>query len=152
MSGYGQRPDPVSVAWEAAAQHALDKAREARGAWWGTRLADPTPQQVARWAREGIDVTGRDPVRYQLARGRWQRAFMRAVYRLEDRRSIEVQIGRKYPRRGVIPSGRYMRIRVKRGGSVAMRAVERKPARDRIYLDDGSPGGRYAQWSARDWA
>lgn len=151
MSGNGAAPDPVSIPWEAAAAQIVERARAARGQWYGTRLADPTPRQVARYLAIGIDVRGPDPVKHRLARGRWQRAFVRAFYRQVDRRSFEVEIGRKYPQRGVIPAGRYVRVRQKRGGSVAMRAVKRKPDADRIYLDDGTPGGRFADPAARDW-
>lgn len=152
ISGTTYRVDPVSVRWEPAAAHALERARAARGEWWGTRLADPTPEQVARWAREGIDVLGPDTARYRAARSRWARAFVRAVYRMNGgSRSIQVEIGRKYPQRGVIPAGRYMRIRVRRGGSAAMRAVGRLPDRDRIWLDDGTPGKRFADPADRDW-
>lgn len=152
MSGNGAAPDPVSVPWETAAAVLLERARAAQGQWIGSRLADPTPRQVERYRRLGINVLGPDPVKSKIARGRWQRAFMRAFYRQADRRSFEVEIGRKYPQRGVIPAGRYVRIRQRRGGSVAMRAVQRKADADRIYLDDGTPGGRYADPAARDWA
>lgn len=153
-------PDPVSVLWEAAAVRLLERAYAARGEWVATRISDPTPVQVARMAARGINVLGPDRPSTAARRGglnartRWGRGFVRAIYRVNKQyrgRPLEVEVGRALPVRGVVPAGRAVRVRVRRGGQAAMRAVERKPDAQRIWADEGTPAGRWSNPRLRDW-
>lgn len=156
--------DPVSVLWDGAAAQLLARARSARGGWAGTRIADPSPRQRAALQRvHGIDPDGPDRPSTARRRGgvnartRWARGFVRAVYYANDTRhggpglALEVQVGAHKPPLGVIPAGRAVRLRVRRGGQVAMRAVARKPDVARIWDDENMPAGRFSDVALRDW-
>jgi hypothetical protein len=160
VAGYGAPRDPVSELWDRAAQGLLERAYAARGGWVATRIKDPTDGQVARFRAIGIDPLGKDnaPTRSgkrKDMRSRWCRGFVRAVYyqnKAGEGRAIEIEVGARKPAVGVIPAGRAVRIRVRRGGQVASGAVRRKAEADRIYDDAGGLGGRWAgDRSRRDW-
>ena len=156
--------DPVSVLWDRAAAQLLARARAARGGWAGTRIADPSPRQRAALLQAyGIDPDGPDRPSTARRRGglnaktRWARGFVRSVHWLNDRRhggpglALEIEVGAHRPPLGVIPAGRAVRVRVRRGGSVALRAVARKPDSARIWDDEGFPAGRFSDPALRDW-
>jgi hypothetical protein len=172
-----QTRDPVSEWFDGAARRLLQRAYARPGVWIGTRVADPAPRHLARLSALGISATAADPVQALPGRGintrdRWTRGFVRAVYYqhrwfsgkpgggwraakrtvARDAAAIEVQIGRRVVARGeLIPAGRAVRVRVRRGGDQAMRAVRRMPDSRRIYTDDGSPAARWASEVTRDW-
>lgn len=155
--------DPVSVLWDTAAVRVLAETRALKGGWRGTRIADPTPRQRAAL----LDVYGIDPDgpdnpssiggrRGGLnARTRWARGFVRALAYANDRRhggpglALEIEVGVHKPALGVIPAGRAVRVRVRRGGSA--RAVQAKPESKRIWVGDREPGGRWSDPARRDW-
>lgn len=157
--------DPVSVLFDRGARVFLERAYGRPGQWTGTRLAVPRPEQVAYFAARGIDVGGRD----QWGRDRWAAGFIRAVYyqhkwfysqgqlRSERRvtanqtRAVRYELGRRLPALGVLPAGRAVRVMVNAGGGRAVAAVKRLPDARRIYDDEGSPAGRWADPEARDW-
>lgn len=157
--------DPVSVLWDTAAAGLLARARSARGGWAATRIADPSPRQrAALMGAYGIDPDGPDrPSAVGGRRGglnartRWARGFVRAIHYINDTRhggpglALEVDVGAHKPALGVIPAGRAVRVRVRRGGQVAVRAVSRKPDSARIWTDEGVPAGRFSDPSRRDW-
>ena len=156
--------DPVSVLWDGAAAQLISRARAARGGWAGTRIADPTPRQrAALQGLYGINPDGPDRPSTAARRGgvnartRWARGFVRAVYYANDTRhggpglALEIEVGAHKPPLGVIPAGRAVRLRVRRGGQVAARAVARKPDGARIWDDDGIPAGRFSDPGLRDW-
>lgn len=156
--------DPVSVLWDRAAAQLLARARRARGGWAATRIADPSPRQrAALLAAYGIDPDGPDRPSTARRRGglnartRWARGFVRSVHWLNDTRhggpglALEVEVGAHRPPLGVIPAGRAVRLRVRRGGQVAMRAVGRKPDAQRIWDDGGQPADRFSRLTLRDW-
>jgi hypothetical protein len=148
------RRDPVSVALDGAARRLLDRVYAAPGQWTSTRLADPSPAHVARFAAEGIDIleTDRPPVtggpRVLDARTRWARAYVRALYhqhlwysviggrgwrstrRTEKRHAgaLEVRIGRRAPARGVIPAGVMVSAILHPGGRPAEAAAADRAA------------------------
>lgn len=157
-------PDPASLLWDTAAAELLRRAYAARGQWVGIPVADPSDRLRLRLLALGIDPLGPDAPsaiggrRSGLnARDRWRRAFVRALYRANDGRRggpgrpIQVEVGVKLPRRGVIPPRRPVRVRVRPGGKAAMRAVDRKPDRQRIWVGDGGTGHRFSDPSLRDW-
>lgn len=157
--------DPVSVLWDSAAARVLAEARALRGGWRGTRIADPTPRQRALlMGVYGIDPDGPDNPssaggrRGGLdARSRWARGFVRALYYANDARyggpglALDIEVGARKPALGVIPAGRAVRVRVRRGASVALRAVQAKPDSKRIWDDGGLPAGRWSDPELRDW-
>lgn len=170
--------DPLSEWFDGAARGILERAYARPGVWIGTRIADPAPRHLERLAGLGINPSGPDPVnrlpgKGVNARDRWTRAFIRAVYyqhrwysgrpgggfRRERRAvarsasSIEVQVGRRLVRQGeLIPAGRAVRVRRRRGGDQAMNAVRRLPDSRRIYDDQGGPASRWADPAiTRDW-
>jgi hypothetical protein len=176
MGGMGAQRDPLSVPFDAGARRLLDRAYARPGIWIATRIADPTIRQRTRVIAMGINPSGPDPVRALPGKGvdardRWTRAFIRALYyqhkwysgkpgggwrRRSSPRSasaLEVEIGRRLvPKGELIPAGRAIRIRVRRGGTVARHAVERLPDSRRIYRDDGSAGDRWSDPAVtRDW-
>jgi hypothetical protein len=157
--------DPVSEAMDAAARVLLDRAYRAHGAWAGSRLADPTPAQMARWLTHGINVLGPDPVQRGgfNARSRWCRAFVRALWyqhkwfsgapgggwRPEPRATfrtpgIQVEVGVHRATLGVIPAGRVVRVRL--ADKKAAEANGRP--RDRWAWADGD---RRSEPERRDW-
>jgi hypothetical protein len=172
------KPDPVSVAFEATARRLLERAYAQRNTWISVRLADPTIRQATRFAAMGVgDLLGPDPVKGNLARTRWARGLVRALYRVNDHEHghpidshghyggappLRVEVGRhipaspqfdpRDPSAGGLPPARQFRLQIARGGSAAMRAVARLPDSHRIYDDEGRRGGRIAVESSRDWA
>jgi hypothetical protein len=140
----------------------------------------PAHQAWAR-ASYGIDVDGPDNAptlsgKHINAHSRWGRAFMRALWyqhrqfgpnpgrgargvRTERRMAptstaLQIEWGRRLPGSSsgqMLPAGRAVRIRLAYGGQTARRVVERKAGDDRIYLDDGSIGGRFSVAEQRDW-
>jgi hypothetical protein len=162
VAGNGAARDPVSELWDTAAAHMLSRAYELRGAWFSTIIKDPTPRQASMFAAIGIDVDGRDNAatmsgKRMNCRTRWCRAFVRAVYYANDDRhggpgrAIEIEVGARKPAVGRTPAGRAVRVRVRRSGSVALKAVQRKADDDRIWSDEGQPAGRFSDISGRDW-
>ena len=160
--------DPVSVLWDGAAAALLARARQARGGWQGTRVADPSDRQRAMLLAIGINPNARDDPsaiggraragQGLNARTRWVRGFARAVWYANDRRhggpglALELEVGRWKPAGVHVPSGYAVRLRVRRGGSAAMRAVRAQADSKRIYTDEGGPGKRWSDPSLRDWA
>jgi hypothetical protein len=156
--------------------------RARRGTWVMTRLADPTDRHRAWAAGRGWDLDGPDNAptlsgKHVNAHTRWGRAFMRALwyqhrqYGPEPGRgargirtsrrmtptpaALQIEWGRRLPgsKTGqLLPAGRAVRIRIAYGGKTARRVVEAKAASDRIYLNDGSQGGRFSVAEDRDWA
>lgn len=164
MPGDGAERDPVSVLFDIGAAAFLERAYAARGQWVGSRVADPAARHLVALRAMGIDPLGRDNPSAEggrrgglNARDRWRRGFVRAVYYANDSRhggrgrAIEIQVGRKVPARGIIPPGRAVRIRTRRGGGVALRAVDRKPEAARIWVGDHERGGRFSDPALRDW-
>jgi hypothetical protein len=161
----GRTRDPVSELFDRGARVLLTRAYARPGQWAGTRVAAPSPRQVAYFASMGINVLGRD----QWGRDRWAAGFIRAVYyqhkwfysqgalrtskrmAANDARAIRYELGRRMPVLGVIPAGRAVRIMVQPGGQAAMRAVKRLPDSRRIWDDTGEPAARWADPALRDW-
>jgi hypothetical protein len=158
--------DPVSVWWDRGARDLLSRAYAApRGAWVGTRAADPGPGARAWMASAGIDWTGPDNPSVPGRRGglnardRWTRGFVRALYynhRLHlaatgRSDALEVDIGRRVIPRGIIPAGRAVRIRVRQGGRSSYQAAKRMSDRDRIFDDQGGHAARSSELELRDW-
>lgn len=169
--------DPVSELLDRGARSLLVRAYSVRaGTWVMTRLADPSPEHV-RWAeRRGLEPL-MGPDRPSTASGlhvqahtRWGRAFMRSLWYQhkwygdkqlrgfrDERRMVpyslplQVEWGRRMPAVGVIPAGRAIRIRIATGGKTALRVVQAKPDDARIYANDGSTAGRWADPAGRDW-
>lgn len=156
MPGDTGKPDPASLHWEKAARKFLADVIAAKGEWHSQRVVDPDLRLEVSLARAGYRWDGPDNKsgRGTLnARDAWRRAFVRAVYRANDRRkggpgrAIELQVGVRLPRRGVIPPGRPVRGRVRKGGGTAMRAVAAKPAAEQWAY--GGPG--QSDPARRDW-
>ena len=170
--------DPVSQLLDRGARRLLVMAYEQRaGTWVMSRLADPSDAHL-RWGMSaGLEpLMGRDRAvtvsgRQANAHTRWGRGFVRALYfnhrwfgdkparsMRAERRTVpyslplEVEWGRRLPALGVIPAGRAVRIRIAAGGATKLRVVKALPDSDRIFLDDGSTGDRWADPSRRDWA
>lgn len=152
----GVPADPASRMWDDAAAEFLRRVIAHRGNWYAARIADPTPDQAAYFAQTGYDPFGRDDKsgRGSLnARDAWRRAFVRAVYRANDTRNggpgrpIQLEVGRKMPRRGILPPGRPVRARTRPGGEQARRAVARMPE----ALRWAHGGGAASDTSRRDW-
>lgn len=139
-------PDPVSVLWEPAAAKFLAGVRAApRGQWFGIRIADPEPRHFRLFGAYGIDLLERDRASTGSldARDRWRRGFVRAVYRqAKGGPPLVLEVGRKMPRRGRIPPGRFVRGRILKGKEAAARRAEQRVT--------GNPAAR-ADPRARDW-
>ena len=149
-------PDPMSVLWEPAAQALLERVYGARrDVWAGTLLRDPQPRHLAAAGRLGMpDPRGPDPVPGRLAKTAWVRAFVRALERENKKRKrvpLQFEVGRHKPALGVFPAGTAFRVRARRGGMAADRAVQRMDPRKRIYNRDGSAGPAHADLAWRDW-
>jgi hypothetical protein len=163
--------DPVSVQFDAAAARLIRRADRNRGQWAGTYVANPSAEWMLWARRRGIRLLGPDTAGGGQARTRWCRGFVRSVYYLHkhyfyegkgldltDRRasgfgprSLQFQVGTvKLNPLGIVV-GRAVRIRFVEGGSKAMRAVAELPVSQRIYDDDGNPGGRFSSPADRDW-
>ena len=161
MAGSGATRDPVSELWDRAAGTILARVYQQRtGSWYATRIADPSAAHILYFLRVwDIDVTGPDRAstvsgRHVNYRTRWNRGFTRAVYyanKAGPGRPLEIQVGSPKAAGGGLPAGWAVRIRVRRGGSAAMRAVGRKRDIDRIWLDDGEAGGKFSLIGKRDW-
>ena len=159
--------DPVSIAFDSQAARLLERAYAQRGEWVSVRLVDPSVRQRTRFVRLGINVDGPDPVPAGglNARTRWARGMVRSLHyqHKHGRRSgaLEIEVGRHIPaspqfnparpQDGGLPPSRQFRVRIRRGGQVALRAVQRLPDSRRIYDDEGQPAGRHADWSWRDY-
>lgn len=149
-------PDPMSVLWEPAAAALLERVYAVRrDVWVGTRLSDPQARHVAAAARLGMsDPRGPDPVPGRRARTAWVRSFVRAIERENKRRRrvpLQFEVGRHKPGVGVVPAGTAFRVRARKGGQAADRAVQRMDPRRRIYNKDGSRGPQAADLAWRDW-
>jgi hypothetical protein len=147
-------PDPVSVAWERDAGRFLARVYAGKGDWVTHLIFDPPPAHVKAWARHGIDVTAADPVPRRLAKTRWIRGYVRALYRLNKegrRRALEFQVGRRRPPAGALGWRTPVRMRTRPGGRAAAKAVAAKPLSQRIYGEDGQPGALWADPARRDW-
>lgn len=151
-----------------AARALLARAYHAGGGWAATRLADPSPVQLAYWLMQGINVLGRDPAPAggMNARTRWCRAFVRAVWYQHKwysgdpdtggwrtvRRTamrwpgVQVEVGRHRQVLGVIPAGYVVRVRL----ADKKAAAARGRSEDTWAWADG--GARLADPAARDWA
>ena len=177
MPGYSR--DPVSVRFDGGARKVLERAYARPGVWIATRITDPTPRQVAWLRLHGISWRGPDNPSAQggsglNARDRWTRGFVRAVYfqhkwysgggtrpwRAQRRGTprysgaLQIEVGRRVPARGVIPSGRAIRIRLLKGGMAKERAVEAIPAQRRWAAGrkgEREAGPRWSDPTARDW-
>ena len=166
--------DPLSVLLDPGARRFLQRVYDARGEWVTTRLADPDDQVRAYALSRGIDPAGRDNAstvsgHHKDMRSRWGRAFARSVYyqhhwygarnvrAIGNRRSqpysrpLQLEIGRHVPIRGIIPSGRLVRARLRTGGQQADRAVAGLSDRDRIFNDNGEHAGASSDPAGRDW-
>lgn len=159
--------DPLSERFDDAARHLLDRAYSAPGQWAGTRLADPSMAHIRYANSLGIYPLARDDVPGGLARTRWARAFVRALYyqhkwwsagggpgwraskrtTFRNAGALVVEVGRAVPARGVIPAGRAVRVKLMAGGNAKARAVAKTPA-SRIWADQGPA---WADPGRRDW-
>ena len=131
--------------WEPAADKFLAGVRAGRGQWFGIRIADPEPRHLVMFGARGIDVLERDRAGTGGldARDRWRRGFVRAVYRrAKGGAPLEVQVGRKMPRRGRIPPGRFVRGRILIGKQATARRKQQRIT--------GNPAAR-ADPRIRDW-
>ena len=165
----GRTRDPLQTGFRRGARSLLQRAYNDPRHWQVTRLAVPTPGQVAALRRRGIDPYGPDPVpKGGLdAKTRWARGFVRTLYyehkwwsgpgkqgfrtvkRTTARHTggLQVEVGRVMPARGIIPAGRIIRVRLAPGGRAKAEAVEALPERAR-WADDGP---QRAQQAWRDW-
>lgn len=170
--------DPVSELLDRGARVQLARAYAAPiGTWVMTRLADPSEDHL-RWAAAigvgdlmGPDRPGTLSGTHVQAHTRWGRAFMRALWYQhkwfgdraaegfrDERRMmplgtpLQVEWGRRMPRRGIIPPGRAVRIRIPSGADRAIRVVQGKPDSERIFDNEGTPAGRWSDPALRDWA
>lgn len=159
--------DPVSVLLDRGARRLLERAYASPGQWVTTRLADPTPEHLAHFRAQGIDLLERDKAGRALdARTRWCRGFVRAAYyqhtwysnigagrgwrsgkRTAERRAgaLKLEVGRHMPELGVIPPGRIVRAILYPGGQAAQRGADRASAQ---YIGGGPAA---ADPSRRDW-
>lgn len=160
ISGHNRRmgnPDPVSVHFYGTARRLLARARAAgRGQWVSVVLRDPSTDERVQYSRDyGIDVAAPDDLPGGLAKTRWARALMRAVYHehkaLGRSGAVRVEVGRRIPGSGIRPAGRQFRVMIDLGGQVALRAVRRLPDSERIYTDSGAQAGRAADAGQRDY-
>lgn len=174
MPGYAR--DPVSVRFTAGARKLLDRAYAHPGQWQATRVADPDVRLIAWLAGQGIDPWAPDRPSAESGRGldaksRWCRGFVRALYyehrwysgrgagqwRQSRRTSprtagaLEVEVGRRVLAVGIIPAGRAVRVRIRRGGQSKLKAVKALPDSRRIYDDRGRRAARWSDPDKRDW-
>jgi hypothetical protein len=112
-----------------------------------------------RWARGFVRALNYQHKWYSPARtGPW-RTQRRTVARSTG--GLKVEVGRLVaaspqfnpadPGAGGLPPRRRIRIRLESGGAAKQRAVARLPDRDRIFTDNGTPGGRWSNPALRDW-
>lgn len=159
----GFERDPVSVLFDRGARQLLERAYARPGQWVGTRIAGPSPGQVAYFASQGINVLGRD----EQGRDRWAAGFVRAVYHQHkwyrtgrgwgtrrtvpnEGRAISNELGRQLRALGVIPAGRAVRLKSRPGGGAAVRGANRLPADERIFIG-ATQGPRAVDSTNRDW-
>lgn len=160
MAGNGASRDPVSLLWDRAAAGIMPRVYAQQGRWYATRITDPRPEHLAYFATNfEIDVTGPDNAatisgRHVNYRTRWNRSFVRAMHyynKFHEEKPLEIQVGRPKAAAPGLPSGWAVRLRVSRSESRAQRAVRRKAERDRIWVGDKEPGGRFSDITGRDW-
>lgn len=157
MAGQGKPPDPVSELWERAADAILRRVYEQRtGRWYATRIRNPRPEHVTYFLRMwDIDVTGPDNAgtisgKRNNYRTRWNRAFVRAIYRRNLPKNggkgsaLQIQVGSPKVAAPGLPAGWAVRIRKRPKGTVPRREV------DRIWTDSGERGGRFSDQNW-DW-
>lgn len=169
IDGMAYQRDPVSVLFDGGARAFLARVYARPGQWVTTRVADPEPRHAAQLAALGISPAARDTVPGGMARTRWGRGFIRAVYyqhrwwsdghggwrrtrRTAARQAgaLEVEVTGRRAAAGLLPGGLTVRARLLRGGQAAEAAARRLPDRERIYADHGE-GGRHADPGWRDW-
>lgn len=170
--------DPVSELLDAGARRLLERAYAKPGQWVNTRLADPPPEAIERFAARGINLMGPDdaPTRGGTTKlrvyTRWGRGFTRALYyqhkwysntgnrgfrsakRMVERHAgaLQVEFGRRLPAAGVIPAGRAVRVRLMPGGKQALAAVRQLPDAERKFTDAGDHAGASSELAGRrDW-
>jgi hypothetical protein len=144
--------DPVSELFDRGATRLLERAYARPGAWAGTRVKPPAPEQVAFALYRGINVFRPDP----QAGDRWTRAFLRSLYHLntwyfwggqlqaghrrmsKNPQAIRYQVGTRNPQ------GWPVRVMVVPGGG---RGYAQVPGRD-SYVRDAAVR---SDPMARDW-
>jgi hypothetical protein len=165
----GSKRDPVSEQFDDAAARLLRRAYAAPGAWAGTYVRNPGPAWLVWGARHRISLLGPDTAPGGAARTRWARAFVRSCYYLhkhhyrpgqglvltEARAStwpapLEYRVGRVKINTGGVVLGRLVQVRLAPAAGAAD-AVAALPGSRRIYNEDGTPGGRFADPADRDW-
>lgn len=180
MTGTGAAPDPLRDLFTAGARRLLERAYARPGTAVSTILANPGERAMGLAASLGINPFGPDNVSARggragglRARTRWGRAFVRCLYEQHrwwaashgpaggwrrdrrtvplDSRALEIDVGAHRPALGVIPAGWPVTIRIRTGGAAKLRAVQRKPERDRIYDDRGDTAARWSDPALRDW-
>jgi hypothetical protein len=158
--------DPVSELFDGAARALLARAYARPGKWVGSRIADPSPRHRAYLAELDIAPFARDRVGSGMAKTRWARGFVRALYyqhkwwsatgggfRAEKRGTyrqtgaLVVEIGNVVVARGVIPRGRAVRVMLAPGGQVMSKAVARTADRETW----ANQGPAWADPGKRDW-
>ena len=158
--------DPVSQLFDDAARTLLARAYARPGKWAGSRIADPGPRHRAWLAQHDIDPFERDRAGGGMAKTRWARGFVRALYyqhkwwsatgggfRGEKRSTyrqtgaLVVEVGNVTMARGVIPRGRAVRVKLMPGGQAKSRAVAGIPERE-TWADHGPA---WADPGVRDW-
>jgi hypothetical protein len=148
-------PDPVSLLWSTLTiNKLLNRARQARGEWVRTRVANPNARTMFRLIAMGYQWADRDPAPGGKAKDRWTRSFIRVLERERKARgmTIEWDAGRRLPALGVIPAGREFALRTRPGGVTAIRMKARKPPGTQIHrVSDGQPGARWGDPKDRDW-
>jgi hypothetical protein len=175
------RRDPVSEQFDGAAARLLRRAYEVpRGNWTGTYVRNPSAEWMLWGARNSISLLGPDNAPGGQARTRWCRAFIRSAFYLHrwyyyptgekpepgrpagvlalaNRRNspwgrpLQYEVGTVRTLPGGIVVGRAVKLRTQQGGQAAQAAARRLPDSQRIYLQDGSPGGRFSSIAGRDW-
>jgi hypothetical protein len=161
QTGRGFQRDPVSVLFDSGARRLLARAYADPGNWAATRLAEPEARHVAHFAGMGINVLGPDNAatvsgRHYDARSRWARAMIRSLHYVNrdelEGWPLQVRVGRRLRRLGIIPAGREIEARVfPSRGRGARRAVAALRPSERIFDPAGNPGPRQADPDGRDW-
>jgi hypothetical protein len=149
VARYG--PDPLSARYEQAAARFLGEAVAGKGRWHYRGITRPDDRGAAQraWlARNGIALDETD----SGGLTRWERAYQRALYRVAKQLGISTPDGHLSLQREWGPDtahGRLLGIKVT-AKTVALRAVARKPRRDRYTENpalrsggEGSPQQKY---------
>ena len=158
--------DPVSELFDQAARSLLARAYARPGKWAASRVADPSPRHRAYLADRGIDPFERDRVGSGMAKTRWARGMVRALYyqhkwwsaagggfRADKRQTyrqtgaLVVEVGNVVVARGVIPRGRAIRVMLAPGGQAKVKAAAGVPERE-TWADQGPA---WADPGKRDW-